>query len=831
VTRRTRLLHFIEELLERSTVKFVLASLIVISVLPVEQARRLDLIIFPIFLIEFAARLTVLKSNGPLSRMEVAILVTDALALLSFLPLEQLWGDPVMATRVLRMIRFARLIMIGRFLRTLAHDLRRILAQRQMRHQLGFLLATVVMLTFFGGTILATFEVPVEDFDDDGQLDQGTLVQVLWWVFRQIEDPGNLVEDPTPNALLVIMSLVLTIAGVFVMSFIIGIGTSVVGALMEASRHRPVPLRHHTIVVGGGRNVRTVLEDLVDMYAKNRRRVRIALLSDKPQPPTYLDDPRFRGIEYRHGEPTQLEGHELLATASAKRVLVLSDEERGEAADAYAISSVIAARQKNTRCPIVVEMRHRRHSDVAQMAGGSRVNPVPMGKLLGSLMSQSLMFPGIDSVLEELLTAHGSEIYTHLYQPEELQALQRRRGDGLLSYRDLLLGAYCAHHVIPLGVIVGNGEWTNDVRRLTFWLNPLEQPSPEATPFGAQADGVPLTALRGLVAVAPEYAALRRAARSLAAAPGSQCDRACRTTGPPPTLSASLSQEMLALRRVLVLGDNEVLPAMLENTADFVGDLEFVVVVPSAQRLTRVAAELARRTGQPLPHAGQEYSFSLPRRGRVHLCCASPDMLTAGLEHPWVQAHPLDAVVLLADLEEKDPDAQSALMLLRLLQLVSEHKLQVGPWFRVVAEALSGPKGELLERRLSQDSPVPVRVIPTHQMRAYFLVHSAYVPGSDQVHFELLSPWDQDLCQLTVAPNESSDRELTFLELIEALSHQSPPVIPFAVRLAPSHPQAGLVLNPAPQESRLRFRPSQVEAVYAVGETARFAPTAGKTVQ
>ncbi len=67
-------------------------------------------------------------------------------------------------------------------------------------------------------------------------------------------------------------------------------------------------------------------------------------------------------------------------------------------------------------------------------------------------------------------------------------------------------------------------------------------------------------------------------------------------------------------------------------------------------------------------------------------------------------------------------------------------------------------------------------------------------------------------------------RKLTRQEvlLLTADAGATPPIIPFALRLGPKHASPGLVLNPKPDDSEILFRPSEVEALYAAGETEGF---------
>ena len=50
---------------------------------------------------------------------------------------------------------------------------------------------------------------------------------MLWWSFRQGQDPGNLVDDPS-NAIVLAVSMALTFSGLLLFSFLVGIGTTAI---------------------------------------------------------------------------------------------------------------------------------------------------------------------------------------------------------------------------------------------------------------------------------------------------------------------------------------------------------------------------------------------------------------------------------------------------------------------------------------------------------------------------------------------------------------------------------------------------------------------------
>jgi hypothetical protein len=79
-----------ESLLDRTATKTALASLIILSVLPLAHVLNvtanvaLDLVFLAIFGVEFIARIGIAQRSQGFSRTEIALLAIDALSLLTF---------------------------------------------------------------------------------------------------------------------------------------------------------------------------------------------------------------------------------------------------------------------------------------------------------------------------------------------------------------------------------------------------------------------------------------------------------------------------------------------------------------------------------------------------------------------------------------------------------------------------------------------------------------------------------------------------------------------------------------------------------------------------
>ena len=66
------------------------------------------------------------------------------------------------------------------------------------------------------------------------------------------------------------------ITGIFVFSYLIGIGTNVVEQVLRAERRRPISYRRHTLVMGDVHEAEALVTEFVAIYDKNRLLRRMA---------------------------------------------------------------------------------------------------------------------------------------------------------------------------------------------------------------------------------------------------------------------------------------------------------------------------------------------------------------------------------------------------------------------------------------------------------------------------------------------------------------------------------------------------------------------------
>ncbi len=507
------ILDTLEQVLEHRLTKALLVGLVIISLLPLDAPveRSLRPVFLGVFGVELVVRFLIyrLRRRGE-SVVAAVFAFTDVLAFVSFLPVEHVIGeDKVFALRVLRL---TRLLMLLRFAKELALDIYTIMTRREQLQQFALVTAAVAVLAFVAAVIIATLDIPYDNVQNPHFLDD------LWWSFRQLEDTGNIVTTVRADPIIFVISLVLTITGVFIISFIIGIGSNVVDQVVASERRRPLTYHGHTVVTGPVHQNEVLIGEFVRIYAKNRQIPspeklltwvrhmspvqtakpfpRVALLSHKDSSPAYLWEPLMRWVVYRQGDAAEPSSLDLVGAHRAKRAILLARNELRHEADAVSIATLAAFRAKNTDAQAFVEVTESATVPIVHQVGGAGTFALDMPRLLGMFLCQHIITPGVERLYRNLLTSAGSEIYTHVFVDEaEKRALRDVAAAGTVRFEDLARAALSRHGVYLIGVILGDEEVSRrrydnvPVDNLATWLNPYVVPAdePELARFDSEA--------------------------------------------------------------------------------------------------------------------------------------------------------------------------------------------------------------------------------------------------------------------------------------------------------------------------------------------------------
>lgn len=832
--RPDTLLDRLGVMVESRAVRTLLVVLIIVSLLPQSEVQDAFRWLFVIaFGGELVIRIPLLirrRRHGRASVGELAFLLIDFAAFLSFLPLEE-WVHQRFEWLVF--MRLSRLLVLLRFARELAADLYSILTRREQLQQFALVTVAVSALAFVSAVLLSQLAIP-HDYDGVAAIPDG-FADRMWWSFRQLESADNLVANLHVHPVVGALSLMLTITGVFIISFIIGIGTNVVEQVVKAERRRSVGYAGHTIVIGPIAQSEILVREFVRIYAKNKRDFRdqlrrffrwiigggdaprawrlprMALLGPSPEPPPVLLEPGMRWVVYRQGEGPDTEALERIGAARAKRAILLGDPAAGIDSDAITVATLTALRELNPHAHVFLELLSSQNfSTLSALGQTHRTFPLDVPWFLGLFVLHHLAIPGIERVYRFLLTAEGSELYSHVYRyGEELESIQARADeDGMIAVEELSRLA-AVQNTVLLGVMLGERPPDSAPHDLIMmdglvpWVNPLDAPvDPRLIELGAEAGRVPADRLRGVIALGDNYGPVRALASSIAE--GDQ---------PPEPheqeLDATIGEPTTPPRRVLVVGYSDAVASMTHRLAELTTDAHVEVAFDGDPRhMHQLKAALVRAGVTLEAHdGGRRWEAELRRGGRLSVRSDEHgDAMETALA--VLAKGEFEAVVFLAEDDAKDADARTALRMMRLAEHLMTRTNGHTP--HVLAELTTLRKGERARAHVAGAfaregrEPPRITLVSTEQVRNYFMVHSAFVPGINEVYSQLLGQVGQDLVRLPV----DSDGPVTMSALRAVLRERR--FVPIAIERG----EQEAIVNPDPDAVY-----DGVTGVIAVGES------------
>jgi hypothetical protein len=771
-------------LVERGAVRLTIGAAIVLSLLPVQWPAATSWAFLALFGAELALRALALSAPrqadepADLPRWLVlarrgGFLALDTAALASFLP--GVFGIP--DARWLRLFRLARLVLLIRYWSTLISDLRAVLLRRERARKVALMGGAVALVSFCGTVLLDHLTADRVDFDGDGvpTVTDTRFAVRLWWAFRQVQDPGNMLSNPSDLAV-VAVSLGLTVFGLFLVSFLIGLGTDVVREVIDIAANRPAGLTGHTVVVGVNGATRPLLEGLMGHYHKSAMSPHFAVVGASETRPHFLDEPALSRVVYRHGHDGEERYLDRVDIAAAKRVLLLADPQRPspDAATLGLILSVRASsdlpREAAPRLLVVAEILDPANLGAARAAGGDHTVIVPSEQLIGLFVGAVAREPMLTRVLEALLTSTGHEAYSYLFGSQDLGGLPLPARWPSFDALTALAASHGREVCIPIA-----------------WLTaPARDPSAALvapTLHLAPGPGAAPPDTVGFFAIAPSF----RATRSLAA----QLNAA----GPPSPAAApsgdganvTLDAPARPLSRVLVCGSREGTFDLCEALMLAQPSAAVTLLVDDADALAAFRDGLAERqllaargdAGAPrgafreaadgtltfAPSAGGPASGTL----YVHAADWTSERVLTALPGFGDHVRTMDAVLYLAGPAERS-DGRTAMSVLKLAEL----QVQDGgfsPEFRVVAAVTdTSLRHHLALRYQKRVGPrALIAVFSSQELRAWFTFQAAAVPGFHPLYDALLRPGGTDLVRRRLDPARVGVGTIRFVDLARRL--------------------------------------------------------------
>ncbi|RYD50568.1 MAG: hypothetical protein EOP60_11385, partial [Sphingomonadales bacterium] len=306
---------------------------------------------------------------------------------------------------------------------------------------IGWLGLVSLVIIMIAGAFLAATQIAPEGSEPL------SFVEGTWGSLMRTLDSGTMGGDAGWGFRIVM--LLVTLAGIFVVSALIGVlSTGLEGKLDQLRKGRSLVIEQdHTIIYNWSASIFDIISELV-VANESRKRPRIVIMSDKDKVEmedeiaAKVPDLKNTRIICRSGDPTDLYDIGIVNPQTARSIIIVSPEEDDDA-DSRVIKTILALvndpARREAPYQIAAEIREQANADIARVVGGKEVQLVLADDLIARIVVQSTRQPGLSAVFTELLDFDGCEIYA-LPQPG---LTGKTFGEAILAYESSTLIGIC----------------------------------------------------------------------------------------------------------------------------------------------------------------------------------------------------------------------------------------------------------------------------------------------------------------------------------------------------------------------------------------------------
>lgn len=275
-------------------------------------------------------------------------------------------------------------------------------------------LLTIAFLLVASILLIATGSAPHEENGADMPF-----LALVWHNLMRTLDAGTMGGDTGSPTYLVIMLLV-TLGGVFIVGTLIGLISNGVGNQIEELRkgRSLVAETDHVVILGWNDRIFGIVSELI-LGNEHRKKNVIVIMADRDKVSMddemreRISDTRTTRIVCRRGSPIDLGDLKIVNFNAARAIVVLSPD--GDDPDAEVIKSILAvtnhSERRKEKFHIVAEIRDKRNMEPARLVGRDEAQLIETGETIARVVAQTCRQTGLSTVYQELLDYGGDEIY------------------------------------------------------------------------------------------------------------------------------------------------------------------------------------------------------------------------------------------------------------------------------------------------------------------------------------------------------------------------------------------------------------------------------------
>ncbi|MES0372104.1 MAG: hypothetical protein ABUK11_07465 [Mariprofundaceae bacterium] len=303
----------------------MLISLVILLSFFSEGTMLWVIIIF--FSVELILRALIIRSMKQHSskteqRMEWGYWWIDVVATIVMMPVMAIvpYGG---ALRMLRLVRLLRPWLV------IIRNIRDVMHEGQYLQEINLIVLILAVMSI-GGGVGAQYLIGEFDYTQDGSItaEDNTMLARIWFAFRMLTDPGNSVLYPENNVVIII-SVISIVIGLFVLAFFIGIGASIVSQLMVKLRNERLNFTNHMVMIGWNSVSPYVIPQLRTIAERSFTKLKLVLLGEAKEIPQELLAEKW--VSYRWGELQEIESLKRVNLGVARQAIVNAPDGLSEA--------------------------------------------------------------------------------------------------------------------------------------------------------------------------------------------------------------------------------------------------------------------------------------------------------------------------------------------------------------------------------------------------------------------------------------------------------------------------------------------------------------------
>ncbi|XP_062207595.1 probable ion channel POLLUX isoform X2 [Phragmites australis] len=290
---------------------------------------------------------------------------------------------------------------------------------------LALLLATIILIASGG---IALYAVSGSGF-----------LEALWLSWTFVADSGNHADQVGLGPRIVSVSI--SSGGMLVFATMLGLVSDAISEKVDSWRKgkSEVIEINHILILGWSDKLGSLLKQLA-IANKSIGGGVVVVLAERDKEEMEMDIAKlefdFMGTSVicRSGSPLILADLKKVSVSKARAIIVLASDENADQSDARALRVVLSLTgvKEGLRGHVVVEMSDLDNEPLVKLVGGELIETVVAHDVIGRLMIQCALQPGLAQIWEDILGFENAEFYIKRWP--ELDGM--RFGDVLISFPD-----------------------------------------------------------------------------------------------------------------------------------------------------------------------------------------------------------------------------------------------------------------------------------------------------------------------------------------------------------------------------------------------------------